>query len=104
MAEDTAFECPARLAPATQAEIERVALALHEALELRGVPRVDFIVRPDGVPVFLEVNTLPGFTGHSLVPLAARTAGIPALDVLEACLHDAIEAAPAAPRGAPAAP
>jgi D-alanine-D-alanine ligase len=103
VAEDTRFECPAQLPPATRKELERVALALHEALELRGVPRVDFIVRPDGVPVFLELNTLPGFTSHSLVPLAARTAGIPALDVLEACLREAVEAAPAA-HGAEAAP
>jgi D-alanine-D-alanine ligase len=100
VAEDTGFECPARLPDAACAEIERVSTALFAALELRGVARVDFIVRPDGAPVFLELNTLPGFTGHSLVPLAARSAGLSPLDVLDACLRDALDAAPVVARAA----
>ncbi len=101
-AEDTGLICPAPVPQAAREEIERVSLALFVALELRGVVRADFILRPDGTPVFLELNTLPGFTGHSLVPLAARAAGLSPLDVLDACLQDAL-AAPA-PRRAEATP
>ena len=63
---------------------------MYASLELRGVARMDFIVRSDnGQAVFLELNTLPGFTAHSLVPLAAETDGLSRLDVLEAILEDA---------------
>jgi len=103
VAEDTRFECPASVPAAARAEIEQVSTALFAALELRGVTRFDFILRRDGVPLFLELNTLPGFTSHSLVPLAARAAGRTPLDVLEACLQDAL-AARTAPRAAEASP
>jgi D-alanine-D-alanine ligase len=93
VAEDTQLQCPAAVPPGARDEIERVSTALFAALELRGVVRFDFILRPDGTPVFLELNTLPGFTGHSLVPLAARAAGLSPLAVLEACLQDALAAA-----------
>jgi hypothetical protein len=50
---------------------------------------MDFIVRKaDHAPVFLELNTLPGFTSHSLVPRAAAVAGFSGLDVLRAVLVD----------------
>jgi len=91
--EATRFTCPAALPDATRVEAERLSVALYEALELRGVVRLDFIVPdedPDaGAPVFLEVNTLPGFTTHSLVPMAAESAGMTRLAVLESLLRDA---------------
>jgi len=87
--ESTRLQCPAPVADDARREIERVARTLYEHLELRGVVRLDFLVRTsDGRPVFLELNTLPGFTSHSLVPLAARTAGWTACEVLEAVLAD----------------
>jgi D-alanine-D-alanine ligase len=103
VAEDTRLLCPADVPEATRAEVERVAAALHAGLQLRGVARVDFIVREaDAAAVFIEVNTLPGFTGHSLVPLAARVAGLSPLHVLECALAEALAAVPArAERGAP---
>lgn len=89
VAEDTGFECPARIPKAAVAEIERISAALYAALELRGVARMDFIVRrADGAATFLELNTLPGFTSHSLVPRAAAVAGYSRLDVLQAVLGD----------------
>lgn len=101
-ADDTRLVCPADVTAATRAEVERVAAALHAGLQLRGVARVDFIVRAsDAAPVFIEVNTLPGFTGHSLVPLAARAAGLSPRHVLECALAEALAAAPVrAGRGA----
>ncbi|MGQ0551959.1 MAG: D-alanine--D-alanine ligase family protein [Planctomycetota bacterium] len=89
LADDTQLECPAKLPEATCLEIETVSAALFAALELRGVARVDFIVATENhAPIFLEVNTLPGFTSHSLVPRAALTAGLSRLDVLHALLAD----------------
>jgi D-alanine-D-alanine ligase len=93
-ADDTQLECPARLPQETAEEIQRLTAALYASLELRGVARMDFIVG-DALtrPTFLELNTLPGFTAHSLVPLAARVDGLSRLDVLEAVLAD-VEGAP----------
>lgn len=89
LADDTAFECPARIPDSAVSAIETVSSALYSALELRGVARMDFIVRKaDHAPVFLELNTLPGFTSHSLVPRAAAVAGLRGLDVLRAVLVD----------------
>lgn len=48
------------------------------ALDCRHLGRVDFILTDDGTPYLLEMNTLPGFTSHSLLPMAAKKAGIPA--------------------------
>jgi D-alanine-D-alanine ligase len=52
------------------------ALRAHQALGCRHLSRADFILRPDGTPVLLEVNTVPGFTPTSLLPKAAACAGI----------------------------
>jgi len=56
--------------------MEAAALAAHRALGCRDMSRVDFIVPPRGLPQALEVNTIPGFTSHSLLPMAAARAGI----------------------------
>jgi D-alanine-D-alanine ligase len=86
---ETRYACPADVPDATRLEIESLSRALYESLELRGVVRLDFIVREKtDEPIFLELNTLPGFTTHSLVPMAARAAGWTSLQVLEAVLAD----------------
>jgi D-alanine-D-alanine ligase len=56
--------------------IQETALAVHEALGCRDMSRADFILDESNSPQLLEVNTIPGFTGHSLLPMAARRAGI----------------------------
>lgn len=56
--------------------LQASALTAHEALGCRDLSRVDFILTPGGLPVALEVNTIPGFTSHSLVPMAAAKAGL----------------------------
>jgi D-alanine-D-alanine ligase len=89
VAEDTMLKCPAQLPAATEHEISQVSEALYASLELRGMVRMDYIVRREGdTPVFLELNTLPGFTRHSLVPHAAEVAGLSRRDVLDAVLAD----------------
>lgn len=67
---------PARLSDATYARAQDYAVRAHRALGCLGCSRSDFIVRADGVPVILETNTIPGMTPASLLPDAARHAGI----------------------------
>ena len=67
---------PAALPDAVHRECGRLALAAHQALKLGGYSRVDFRMAPDGSLLCLEANTLPGLTSASLLPQAARAAGI----------------------------
>lgn len=67
---------PARLPEAWQARAQKLSLAAHRSLGCRGVSRVDLIVDARGAMNILEVNTIPGMTGTSLLPDAARHAGI----------------------------
>lgn len=67
---------PARLSDAIYARAQDYAVRAHRALGCLGCSRSDFIVRADGVPVILETNTIPGMTPASLLPDAARHAGI----------------------------
>lgn len=75
--DDTKYFCPAALDAATAAEMERIAVEAYRALGCEGWGRVDVLLREsDNRPFLLEVNTSPGMTGHSLVPMAARAVGI----------------------------
>lgn len=69
--------CPARLGPEDTRKVQELALETHRVLRLGAYSRVDFIRGGDGVFYCLEANTLPGMTPTSLVPRAARAAGIP---------------------------
>jgi D-alanine-D-alanine ligase len=81
---------PPRISEAAQATIAHAALAAHAALGCRGVSRSDFIVDAAGTPYFLETNTLPGMTGTSLVPDAARAAGISFEELVETLIMQAL--------------
>ncbi len=72
----TDFHVPARLDDDVLAACAAVAVGAAEALGARDVCRADMIVRPDGTPVLLEVDTCPGLTETSLLPMAARAAGL----------------------------
>jgi D-alanine-D-alanine ligase len=65
------------------------------ALGCRHLGRIDFILTDDNTPYVLEMNTLPGFTSHSLLPMAAKKAGIPAEDlcrrIVEAAWRDKVK-------------
>ena len=67
---------PARVSEAARDECQRLAISAHKTLGCRGMSRADTIVEPDGTVWLLEVNTIPGMTATSLVPDAARAAGI----------------------------
>jgi len=72
----TDYLCPAPLPEATAARVCEAALGAFAAIGGRDFARVDVIVRPDGQPVVLEINTLPGMTETSLLPKAAAAAGL----------------------------
>ncbi len=74
--DDTRYLCPCGLSEAREMEIRRGALEAFRILGGRGWGRVDFLMDEDGRHYFLEVNTAPGMTDHSLVPMAARVAGM----------------------------
>ncbi|MBZ8142108.1 D-alanine--D-alanine ligase [Rubrivivax gelatinosus] len=83
--EETGYHCPSGLPPAEEAEIQRLTLAAYRLLGCRGWGRADLMIRrSDRKPFLLEMNTSPGMTSHSLVPLAARVAG---LSYEQLCVH-----------------
>jgi len=73
----TVYEVPAEISERTRTLAQKAAEVAYVALGCRGLARADFIVRADGTPVFLELNTIPGMTATSLSPMAAAEAGIP---------------------------
>jgi D-alanine-D-alanine ligase len=72
----TEYFCPADFDATTTKRIQAAALGAFHAIGGRHFARVDVMVRADGSPVVLEVNTLPGMTETSLLPKAAAAAGI----------------------------
>ena len=76
VSDETRYHCPSGIAPALQQTIGELALKAFNVLGARGWGRVDFILDAGNRPWFLELNTVPGMTSHSLVPMAAKVAGI----------------------------
>jgi D-alanine-D-alanine ligase len=76
LADTTRYHCPAGLSHADEARFRALALEAFAAVGGRGWGRVDLMADAAGRPWLLEVNTAPGMTDHSLVPMAARAAGI----------------------------
>jgi D-alanine-D-alanine ligase len=75
--EDTGYRCPSGLTPEEDAEVQRLTLAAYRSLGCRGWGRADLMLRERDRKLFLlEMNTSPGMTSHSLVPMSARAAGI----------------------------
>jgi D-alanine-D-alanine ligase len=74
--DQTRYFCPSGLDETLELRLLQRSLEAFEALGASGWGRVDFILDPDGCAWFLEANTVPGMTDHSLVPQAAATIGI----------------------------
>lgn len=89
--DDTRYLCPCGLPAEQEQRMQALALRAFAVLGCRGWGRVDFLMDDAGTPFVLEVNTVPGMTDHSLVPMAARAAGIEFDDlvwrILEATLN-----------------
>ena len=75
-ADDTRYLCPCGLSAEEEQRLQRLALAAFEAVGATGWGRVDILADTDGTPYVIELNTVPGMTDHSLVPMAAKAAGI----------------------------
>lgn len=75
-ADSTRYHCPCGLDEATESRLRRLALDAFDAVGASGWGRVDLMMDGSGQPFLLEINTVPGMTDHSLVPMAARVAGI----------------------------
>jgi len=85
--DDTKYYCPSGIDAALEAKIQDDTLRAFRVLGCRGWGRADLILRADGTYAFLELNTSPGMTGHSLVPMAAKQAGLPFADLCLAILR-----------------
>ena len=75
-ANDTRYYCPSGVAEGLSQQIQTQALQAHRILGCEGWSRIDLILDKNDQPFFLEANTSPGMTDHSLVPMAAKEAGI----------------------------
>ena len=73
---DTEYLCPCGLSAEKEKQIQQEALLAFKAVGCKGWGRVDFLMDEAGAHYFLELNTSPGMTDHSLVPMAAKAAGI----------------------------
>ena len=75
-ANSTRYICPCGLSANQEKKIQEKALQAYQVLGCSGWGRVDLMLDKRRVPYFIEVNTVPGMTDHSLVPMAARAAGL----------------------------
>ena len=80
--DDTEYRIPCELASDAEAAMQAMAQRAFAALGCRGWARVDMMLDTAGKQYVLEANTAPGMTGHSLVPMAAKAAGISFADLV----------------------
>ena len=86
--DSTRYFCPCGLSAAREKALAKVGVAAFHALGCAGWGRVEFMLDAKGAPHFLEVNTVPGMTSHSLVPMAAERAGIGFDELVRRILED----------------
>jgi len=72
----TRYICPSGLDAAVESQLQTLCLEAFQVIDARGWGRVDFMLDGEGHPHLLEVNTVPGMTDHSLVPMAAKVQGL----------------------------
>lgn len=80
--DETQYLCPASVAAPVEEAIKAAVEKAANVLGIQGWSRVDVMLRPDGSFVLLEINTAPGITPHSLVPLAAKNVGLSYQDLV----------------------
>ncbi|KRW60192.1 D-alanine--D-alanine ligase [Stutzerimonas nitrititolerans] len=92
LADDTQYRIPCGLDGAKEAELKSLSARACEAVGIQGWARVDVMQDADGAFWLLEVNTVPGMTDHSLVPMAANAAGLDFQQLVLAILNDSLAA------------
>ena len=92
LANDTQYRIPCGLSAEKEAELKALTARACEAVGTQGWARVDVMQDADGQFWLLEVNTVPGMTDHSLVPMAAKAVGLEFTDLVQAILADSLEA------------
>ena len=95
--DDTRYFCPSGLGASAEAHLKSLALAAFEAVGASGWGRADFMMDAAGRPLLLEINTIPGMTSHSLVPMAARAVGIDFPELAWRVLETSFTRVPAPP-------
>ena len=95
--DDTRYFCPSGLSAPAEAHLASLALAAFEAAGASGWGRADFMMDGAGRPLLLEINTIPGMTSHSLVPMAARAVGIDFDELAWRVLETSLTRQPAGP-------
>ncbi len=99
--DEVKYQCPSGLPAAEEQEIQRIVVQAYRTLGCRGWGRADLMIRAsDRKPYLLEINTSPGMTSHSLVPMSAKAAGI---SYEQLCVHLIANAALDAPAATGAA-
>jgi len=98
--DDTRYFCPAGLPESAETHLRNLALAAFEAVGASGWGRADFMMDAAARPQLLEINTVPGMTGHSLVPMAARAVGIDFAELVWRVLETSFTRRPRAGAGA----
>ncbi|TMH09332.1 MAG: D-alanine--D-alanine ligase [Betaproteobacteria bacterium] len=89
--DEVKYQCPSGLPRDEEREIQRIVVAAYTTLGCRGWGRADLMIRKtDRKPFLLEINTSPGMTSHSLVPMSAKAAG---MSYEQLCLHLVAQAA-----------
>jgi D-alanine-D-alanine ligase len=96
----TTYLIPCGLQAGQEAALQSLSLTAYRAVGASGWGRVDFMLDASGQPWFIEVNTVPGLTDHSLVPMAAKAAGIDFSQLVCRILDTSLEPAAAAGREA----
>lgn len=87
----TRYLCPAPLSAVVSKQVKELAVRAYHVIGCQGAARVDFRVTPKGRPYVLEINTIPGMTETSLLPMAAAQAGIDYDSLTEMILRSAID-------------
>ena len=91
LADDTEYRVPCGLDEAKEAEIQALCLKAFKAVDAKGWGRVDVMLDQEANPWLIEVNTVPGMTSHSLVPMAAKAVGLSFADLVWEVLAQTLE-------------
>lgn len=93
LSDNTVYRCPCGLTSDKEKQLQQLALQAFDVLGCSGWGRIDILLDDDGEEYLLEANTLPGMTDHSLVPMAAKAAGIDFAELVWRILESSMEVA-----------